>query len=100
MGHALRRLEEKREADELDLVRRGVAEMIWLRIVSIEREKMLQLMEAEEMEGDADSLFAGDSSATEAYTNVQARASDSALVPQEGVGIATSCEPTTVGVAM
>lgn len=100
MGHALRRLEEKREADELDLVRRGVAEMIWLRIVSIEREKTLQLMEAKEMEGDADSLFAGDSSATDAYTNVQARASDSALVPQEGVGIATSCELTTVGVAM
>ena len=82
MWHAARSLEEKRESDELDLVKRGVAEMAWVKLVSVERERMLQQMEASEMEGDADSLFAADN------TGVEGPA-----VRADDTGVAISYEP-------
>ena len=54
------RLLEKHEEMQLDLTKKGVAEKQWFRLVVLERERLLAELETQEMEGDADSLFAVD----------------------------------------
>lgn len=60
MYSAKARLGDQCENRETDLVRRVVAEHKWMQMVMLERESLLAEMEVDEMEGDADSLFAGD----------------------------------------
>lgn len=52
------RLAEKHKTMEASLADKGAAEKQWFRLVVLEREKLLGELELQEMEGDADSLFA------------------------------------------
>lgn len=57
MYSAKQRLEDKLEDKMTQLTRQGVAEGRWLQEIILERERLLNEAEAEEAEGDADSLF-------------------------------------------
>ena len=66
------RLEDQCVEREADLLRRGVAAQKWMQMVTLERERLLVEMEVYEMEGVADSLFAGDAlSNSDAASGVQ-----------------------------
>lgn len=58
------RLAEKHAAMELGLTDKSAAEKHWFKLVVLEREKLLDELESQEMEGDADSLFAAEASGT------------------------------------
>lgn len=60
------RLVEKYEESQHDLTKRGLAERHWFCLVVLERERLLAELETQEMDGDADSLFAADASISEA----------------------------------
>jgi hypothetical protein len=61
MYSAKHRLEDSCKEKERDMVRRMAAEKKWLEAVVLEREKLLSEWEVEEVEGDADSIFAPES---------------------------------------
>ncbi|CAM1507230.1 Fc.00g068710.m01.CDS01 [Cosmosporella sp. VM-42] len=58
MYSAEHRLNDSYTEKELELTRRMAAEKMWLQLVILERERLLNESEVEEVEGDADSLFA------------------------------------------
>ena len=58
MYSAKHRLEDSFKEKETEMVRRMAAEKKWLEAVVLEREKLLSEWEVEEVEGDADSIFA------------------------------------------
>ena len=55
------RLEDSFKEKETEMVRRMAAEKKWLEAVVLEREKLLSEWEVDEVEGDADSIFAPES---------------------------------------
>ncbi|GKU04110.1 ibr protein [Fusarium langsethiae] len=61
MYSAKHRLDDSCKEKERDMVRRMAAESKWLEAVVLEREKLLSEWEFEEVEGDADSIFAPES---------------------------------------
>lgn len=65
MDSAVARLDDQLEDLRARLARRKVAEKQWVRLVVLERERLLRDMEVDEVEGDADSLFAGDTDNSE-----------------------------------
>lgn len=60
MYSAEQRLHDSCDEAVVEMGRRRVAEIKWLEVLMLERERLLGEMEVEEMEGDADSLFAPD----------------------------------------
>ncbi|RGP75019.1 e3 ubiquitin- ligase ari9 [Fusarium longipes] len=64
MYSAKHRLDDACKENERDMVRRMAAEKKWLEAVVLEREKLLSERELEEVEGDADSIFAPESDGT------------------------------------
>ncbi|KAF9760673.1 hypothetical protein IL306_004199 [Fusarium sp. DS 682] len=61
MYSAKHRLNDSCKEKEADMMRRMAAEKKWLEAVILEREKLLNEWEVQEVEGDADSIFAGES---------------------------------------
>ncbi|UZP33744.1 hypothetical protein NXS19_001560 [Fusarium pseudograminearum] len=61
MYSAKHRLDDSCQEKEREMVRRMAAENKWLEAVVLEREKLLSEWEYEEVEGDADSIFAPES---------------------------------------
>lgn len=60
MYSAEHRLNDTCDEKEKELQRRHVAEKMWLQVVIVEREKLLHELEIQDVEGDADSIFAVD----------------------------------------
>ncbi|KAM0341011.1 hypothetical protein ACHAPU_010243 [Fusarium lateritium] len=69
MYSATHRLADSCKEKEIDMMRRMAAERKWLQVVILEREKLMGEWETEEVEGDADSIFApgSDDSADDQY---------------------------------
>jgi hypothetical protein len=61
MYSAKHRLDDSCKEKEAEMMRRMAAEKKWLEAVILEREKLLNEWEAQEVEGDADSIFAVES---------------------------------------
>ncbi|KAF4454358.1 putative E3 ubiquitin-protein ligase ARI9 [Fusarium austroafricanum] len=61
MYSAKHRMNDSCKKKEMDMVRRMVAEKKWLEAVILERERLLNELEVQEVEGDADSIFAAES---------------------------------------
>lgn len=59
------RLAEKAEEVERSLAQKATAERLWFNLVVLERERLLGEQEMQEMEGDADSIFAMDGAISE-----------------------------------
>ena len=61
MYSATHRLNDKCAEKEAENIRRTLAEKMWLQAVVVERERLMTEWETQEVEGDADSLFAAES---------------------------------------
>lgn len=61
MYSAEHRLNDKCAEKEAEDIRRSLAEKMWLHMVVIERERLMNEWEEQEVEGDADSIFAAES---------------------------------------
>lgn len=62
MYSAKQRLEDACVAESVERERRSAAEVKWLDVLILERERLMGASEVEEMEGDADSIFAPEAS--------------------------------------
>ncbi|KAF5659699.1 e3 ubiquitin ligase ARI9 [Fusarium heterosporum] len=58
MYSATHRLDDSCKEKKIEMMRRMAAERKWLQVVILEREKLMSEWEVEEVEGDADSIFA------------------------------------------